>query len=163
MVFESELNIYQFMGEYGNGLLQGLDADRAFERICPGGLHPAWIIGHLGFIGARVTAAFGGTPRVDLDVYGKMFGIGTEPSDDPADHPDWDTIVANWRDAHDDVAAAAPNVTDEFLAQPNQNERMKAALPTNREMYAFVLTSHEAVHLGQLSTWRRVQGLPRLF
>ena len=163
MAYETELKVYQFLEQYGESLLEGLDADRAMQRICSGGLHPAWIIGHLGFIAGRVTKAFGGTPRFDLDQRAKLFGGGTEPTDEAADYPAWDTLVAEWRDGHADVVAAASNITDEFLAQPNQNERMKAALPTNREMYAFVLTSHEAVHLGQLSTWRRVQGLPRLF
>jgi hypothetical protein len=40
---------------------------------------------------------------------------------------------------------------------------MKDALPTAREAVAFLLTAHLADHLGQLSAWRRMIGLPPLF
>jgi hypothetical protein len=56
-----------------------------------------------------------------------------------------------------------PLATPEQLAQPTANPRMKDALPTAREAVAFLLTAHLAGHLGQLSSWRRMIGLPPLF
>ena len=40
---------------------------------------------------------------------------------------------------------------------------MKEGLPTIRDAVAFLLTGHLGVHLGQLSMWRRLLGLPPLF
>ena len=53
--------------------------------------------------------------------------------------------------------------TPERLAQPNPNPYTKEGLPTIRDAVAFLLTGHLGVHLGQLSTWRRLLGLPPLF
>ena len=39
----------------------------------------------------------------------------------------------------------------------------KDALPTLKDVVAFLLTAHLGVHLGQLSSWRRMIGLPPLF
>jgi hypothetical protein len=57
-------------------------------------------------------------------------------------------------------AAAA---TPERLGQPSTNPYTKDALPTVRDGVAFLLTGHLGVHLGQLSAWRRMIGLPPLF
>jgi len=40
---------------------------------------------------------------------------------------------------------------------------MKEMLPTVRDGVSFLLTGHLGVHLGQLSAWRRMVGLPPLF
>jgi hypothetical protein len=57
------------------------------------------------------------------------------------------------------ASAASP----EQLAQPPTNPRAKEAFPTLQELVAFLLSGHVGVHLGQLSAWRRMIGLPPLF
>jgi len=57
----------------------------------------------------------------------------------------------------------APTISAEQLDQTNISERMRPNLPKMHDLLSFVLTGHEAMHLGQLSTWRRVQGHPPLF
>jgi len=57
------------------------------------------------------------------------------------------------------VASAAPDQ----LSQPTTNPYTKELLPTVKDGVAFLLTGHLGVHLGQLSTWRRLIGLPPLF
>jgi hypothetical protein len=53
--------------------------------------------------------------------------------------------------------------TPEGLAQPSRNPHTKDALPTANDGVNFLLTGHPGVHLGQLSMWRRMLGLPPLF
>jgi hypothetical protein len=163
MPLEKELKVYQFLGQYGNGLLNGIDAGHAYRLTCDGGQNPAWLLGHLAFVAGRVTTMFGGESPVDLEYYGKLYGIGSKPNPDQADQPDFDQIIEAWRDGHDAVVKSSNQVTDELLAQPNTNERMKDVLPTQGDFLSFVLTGHEAMHLGQLSVWRRVQGFAPLF
>jgi hypothetical protein len=57
----------------------------------------------------------------------------------------------------------AAQAMPEYLSKPTTNPRMKDALPTLKEGVGFLLTGHMGVHLGQLSSWRRMIGLPPLF
>ena len=56
----------------------------------------------------------------------------------------------------DAVKAASP----ESLARDFPNPRLRATLPTVGMAMVHILTSHQGVHLGQLSAWRRAQELP---
>jgi hypothetical protein len=51
--------------------------------------------------------------------------------------------------------------TDEQLAGPNPVESpLQHVLPTLGSLVAFYMTGHVMIHLGQLSTWRRMEHLP---
>ena len=163
MPLDREVKVYQFLQAYGEGLLGELAADRILTRTADTGHHPMWLMGHLAFIGQRMVDAFGGEAVVDLDDYGQRFGIGSELSDDHEHYPTWNQVLGIWRDAHRQIPELAASLDEVELSQPNTNPRMSETLPTKADFYAFVLTAHEATHLGQLSAWRRSQGLPRLF
>ena len=163
MALEEAGKIYSFIQQYGEGLLRDVPAEAWLERVCPGGVHPAWIVGHLATVAYRVVQKLGGSPTIDMNEWSNRFGGGSEPTDDPAAYPAWDELLRVWRQAHDDVIAILPQATPEQLAQPNQNPRMKDNLPTVGDALTFMLASHPAIHLGQLSTWRRMRGMPKLF
>jgi hypothetical protein len=162
-ILEQEVKVYQFMQGYGEMLLADIPDDGAFKLICDGGVHPAWIIGHLGFVANRVLAMCGGEAKIDTEGWKPLFGGGSTPTSDPGAYPKWNELIDIWKQGHADVVALVPAMTDESLSQPNPNDRMREALPTVGDFLSFVLTGHEAMHLGQLSTWRRVQGRPPLF
>ncbi len=155
--------IYSFLQHYGEGLVADVPADLWLERVCPEGVHPAWIVGHLGNSAYRVVSLLGGTAPIDMNEWNNRFGFGSQPVDDPAAYPAWDELLRVWRQGHEDLIAILPQAREEQLAQPNENPRMKDALPTVGDFLTFVLTSHPGIHLGQLSTWRRIQGKPALF
>jgi hypothetical protein len=69
-------------------------------------------------------------------------------------------ITAGGRAGFRSVAAAA---TPEQLGRRTTNPYTKDALPTVQDGVAFLLTGHLGVHLGQLSSWRRMIELPPLF
>lgn len=165
MALEQEVKVYQFLLGYGEMLLADIDEADAFKLICDGGVSPAWIMGHLGFVANRILTMCGGESMIDLEACKPLFGGGSTPAGeaDRATYPTWDELVSTWRAGHADVSAIAPTVSPDQLGQPNPNERMKAALPTIQDFLGFVLTGHDAMHLGQLSTWRRVQGRAPLF
>lgn len=165
MAFEQENKVYQFLLGYGEMLLADIPEADAFKLICDGGVSPAWIIGHLGFVGNRAITLCGGASSLDFDAWKPLFGGGSHPKGDAdaEDYPSWDALLKVWRQARADIAALLPNVDTESLQVPNPNERMRGGLPTVHDLVSFMLTGHEAMHLGQLSTWRRVQGRPPLF
>jgi len=163
MAFETELKVYQFQFTLGQKLLEGISPETVATSTCEGGQHPAWVIGHLGYVANQVASMFGGTPEIDMAAWKTQFDMGTDLSQSLADYPAWDVLVSTWEKGHENVAKLAPGASDDFLSQPTPYESMRPALPTMREFLGFVLTGHEALHLGQLSAWRRANGLPRLF
>jgi hypothetical protein len=68
-------------------------------------------------------------------------------------------VEDGYRQARQKAASAGP----EQLARPTTIRRAKEILPTFQEMVTFLLTGHLGVHLGQLSSWRRLRGLPPMF
>jgi hypothetical protein len=64
---------------------------------------------------------------------------------------------------HEQARRKAATADAARLSRPTTNPRVKEALPTLKEMMAFLLSGHVGVHLGQLSSWRRMIGLPPLF
>lgn len=163
MPLEQEVKVYQFLQGYGEGLLADIGDGDAFKPTCEGGHTPAWLIGHLGFVGNRILVTCGAEPSIDFDIWSPRFGIGSEPATEQGDGPGWNELLSVWRQAHADLVKTVPGVSAEKLGEPNPNELMAHALPTMHDLLSFVLTGHEAMHLGQLSTWRRVQGRPPLF
>ncbi|MEM6855359.1 MAG: DinB family protein [Planctomycetota bacterium] len=163
MSLEAQMTQYRFMRQYGEGLLADIDAEDAFRPVHENGHHPAWIIGHLATIGSRGIAMLGGQPPIDLEEWSPRFGIGSEPTNDPGDGPSWDELIAAWRATHDVADEVGREASVALLNKPNPIERRRDTLPTTGDMAGFIFSSHEAVHLGQLSAWRRVQGRPRLF
>jgi len=163
MSLTQETKIYSFLLDYGEGLLDGIKPEQAGTLICEGGVNPAWIIGHLGLVANNALHILGGTPGIDIDRYKSLFSGGTQASTDPAAYPAWDELLTTWREGHAAVVATAADVSEDVLGAPNPIDRFRDALPTTRDFLGFVLTGHEAVHLGQLSTWRRVQGHGPLF
>ncbi|MEM6458701.1 MAG: DinB family protein [Planctomycetota bacterium] len=163
MSLASQITFYRFLHRYGEGLLADIDAEQAVIPVVEGGHHPAWIIGHLGLIGSRGVAMLGGEPAVDHDAWEPLFGIGSQPSADASHYPAWDELLGGWRDAHVAADRLAETVSEARLDEPNPIERRRDVLPTVRDMAGFVFASHEALHLGQLSAWRRVHGRPPLF
>lgn len=165
MAFEQEIKVYNFLLGYGEMLLADIPDEDAFKLICDGGVSPAWIIGHLGFVGNRALAVAGSEPKIDSDAWKTLFGGGTFPvgEADRASYPSWDELLKVWRQCRDDVAAVLPSAPAESLQADNPNETMRGGLPKAHDLISFMLTGHESMHLGQLSTWRRVQGRPALF
>lgn len=163
MALEQEVKVLRFQHGYGEMLLEGLTEDKAYELICDGGVNPAWIIGHLGFVSNRIATMLGGDSKIDLDQWQPLFGGGSTPTADASAYPAWDELLSVWREGANQLADLALSASSELLSKPNPNERMKQALPTVQDFLSFVLTAHVAMHLGQLSTWRRVQGHPPLF
>ncbi len=63
--------------------------------------------------------------------------------------------------SYETALQALREASDEQLSAPNPiDSPMKEILPTLGGMLAFYVTGHLMTHLGQLSTWRRMEKLP---
>lgn len=161
-MFAREIATNRFLLHYAQMLLSDIGDERLTEQPLPGVNHPAWILGHLAYSGDLAVGALGGTKTLPAD-WPTRFGAGSKPTSTRSDYPAkaelLEILEERYQQARDLAATAAP----ERMALPNPNARMRPGLPTLGDACTFLLAAHPAVHLGQLSMWRRMIGLPALF
>ena len=100
----------------------------------------------------------GGTSTVP-DGWAALFSTGSVPSPERALYPAKAELLNAFEAAHGALASTAAALDPAAAAQSNPVEGLRPRFPTVADVVAYVLTTHEAVHLGQLSAWRRVMGL----
>ncbi len=163
-MLETEIRINLFLVGYCRMLLAEIADERMTEQPLPGVNHPAWILGHLAFSADLAVSRLGGEKQLPV-AWTSLFGQGSKVSANRSDYPSKDDLLKAVEQRFEKARQLAQGATREQLAVPSAstNPAMKAGLPTMREGVAFLLTAHLAVHLGQLSTWRRMIGLPHLF
>jgi hypothetical protein len=81
--------------------------------------------------------------------------------DEDADlYPPMDEITAFFFEGHRMLAGALRGTPDSTFQQPNPSEgRMRELFPTLGSVQTFYCGGHMMMHLGQLSAWRRMEGL----
>ena len=161
-MLDSPTQVNLLLMQYCRALLADIPDERMTEQPVPGVNHPAWVLGHLAWAADGSLGKLGGQSALPAE-WPALFGFGSKPSTVRGDYPPKEELLRaveqSYRQLREKAAAARP----EQLAQPTTNPRAKEALPTLREQVAFLLTGHMGVHLGQLSSWRRMIGLPPLF
>jgi hypothetical protein len=117
------------------------------------------VIGHLArttdFIGAQFGLA-GVTPAP----WGDLFGGSSKPDAAPGKYPSKAELMKALETGHARVAESLRKADPAILQQPPADEKRRARFPTMGVMLIHMCVAHEQVHLGQLSAWRRAQGLP---
>lgn len=162
--------IETFSLKFGELLLDGIEPGR-FARLPEGkvGLiptnHPAWVYGHLGLYGTYLCTMVGHEDAAQRcaapDGWDKLFGHGS-PCEDDADgsrYPDRDAILAQLRSSTAVAAEALRDADDAVFEQENPVERMRERFPTVGIATTFLAGSHAMMHYGQVSAWRRIEGL----
>lgn len=152
----------KFLLGYASMLISDLPDDRLCEQPLPEVNHPAWIIGHLANTADSLAAWFGAEPAIGDDLK-KSLGLGSKPSANRTDYAVKEELLQLLRKAHERIYQLISDAKESRLDDPTPFPRLAEGLPTIREALHFILIGHVGVHLGQLSTWRRMIGLPPLF
>lgn len=127
--------------------------------------HPAFALGHLCLYPIKVMQLLGlETSEVEPpEGFEKLFSKEAKCVDDPDGglYPPKDEIIRFFENSYAIAIEALRNAEDEQLTAENPvDSPMKQVCPSLGSMLAFYLTGHVMVHLGQVSTWRRMEGLP---
>lgn len=155
---------------YASRLVKDI-AEKDFGRFAsPGGTavqanHPAFILGHLCLYPAKVTELLkaDGAKTTPPEKFEELFSKTATCTDDPSGdlYPKPEAIIAFFEQSHEAAFEAIRSASDEELLKPNPMDNpMAQVVPTLGSLIAFYMTGHLMTHLGQLSTWRRMQGLP---
>ena len=163
-MLDTEIKINLFMVGYCRMMLAEIADERMAEQPLPGVNHPAWILGHLAFSADLALWRLGGEKTLPAS-WVAQYGPGSQVSPNRSDYPSKDELLQLVETGFEKARELAQAATAEQLSAPSTatNPVMKAALPLTGDAIAFLLTAHLAMHLGQLSTWRRMIGLPALF
>jgi len=140
-----------------------LVADLREEQMClqsaPGENHPAWILGHilLGDIYLLSLLRIGELSEDFSDLLGKH-GPGTTPIPVVGSYDSKQALVERLTQTGSLRVDAVRQMTTVDLARPTPDEILAQAQPTiGHHLHALVF--HEGHHGGQLSAWRKAQGL----
>ena len=153
---------------FGLTYAQKLAADVPDEEMCAQPVpdrvmnHPAWLLGHLAWASENGTALLGGQPSPWAAEWRELVGMGTTPQTERSRYPAKAELLRRLEEAHAHLAAGVGKATPEALAQPAP-ERLRGRFATVGNVVLGLMTSHEALHLGQLSAWRRALGFPSVF
>lgn len=157
---EIMLDLYGKNLDYALRLTANLPQEKWAHQPAPDMNHASWVIGHLARTSDVVGSMVDGKPSAQPENWGELFGPASKPSPDASTYADSATLLAALKTAHERVINALKTADAAVLYQPPAMERLRSRFPTTMSFVTFAMLSHESIHLGQLSAWRRVQGMP---
>lgn len=120
--------------------------------------HPAWILGHLSAYPPVLTTML--VRRTPMDPKDHPFGKDSKPTGDLSVYGSKSAILDEYLRVHDELAVTMERVDAAVLDDPIGVPRWRERFPTVGHACVYLMTTHEATHLGQLSAWRRAGGRP---
>jgi hypothetical protein len=144
--------------DYVQRLMADIPADKIAYQPAANMNHPAWILSHLNIYHPCMVGVI--TQKPFEDPKGHKFGMTSKPEANASLYGSKDALVAAYVKGHNDVAAALQKADPKVLAAAPNLERWAKVMPTTGILLNYLMLLHESTHLGQLSAWRRVQGMP---
>ena len=152
---------------YAERLLNDVAAERFARFARPGGVvvasyHPAFVYGHLSLYAPKILLQIGHPAPSVPGQFEIAFSKDATCCDD-ADgdlYPPMDETLEFFREGYRMVSGALRNTPDDVFQQPNPTEgKMRELFPSIGSVQAFYCGGHMMMHLGQMSAWRRMEGL----
>ncbi len=155
-MLQSVLHTYQMNLGYANMLLEDIPDEQLADQ--PGGIvnHGAWQIGHMAVSSDSLSGLLG--LERQLMAWDELFNMGSQPTADRSAYPGKADLLTALATGHERITKAAESADPDLFTQPTPNEKMRQFFPTIGDILAFVCTTHEGTHLGQLSAWRKAIG-----
>ena len=147
---------------YGANLISDLDESQMTLQIAPDGKaaanHPAWVYSHLGAYFPVIEAIIKNEPFEDPK--GHQFGMDSKPISDASEYASKEQLVSDFDSWHERIGTLLQEGGDAVLDNKIKLARWEPVMPTASVALAYLMLNHENIHLGQISAWRRIQGLP---
>lgn len=125
--------------------------------------HPAFIAGHLSIYACRIVEELGGDASAIKPTahYDQLFSPSASCVDDPqcSIYPAKSELVENLTTAYQAAIKTLEAAPDEIFTRENPNESMRGKFASIGAMHGFYVGGHFMMHMGQLSTWRRIMGM----
>lgn len=140
-------------------LVQDIPPDKLTYQPVPNTNHALWVLGQLACTDNFFLTSLGKLDPVIEESWNELFGMGSEPIDDPQRYPSLDEVKAGLEKARTALAAWFQSMDERQLLTPLPDE-MSSFAPNFAALMCSIAW-HEGFHAGQLSAVRRSLGLPR--
>lgn len=123
--------------------------------------HPAFTLGHLVSGGALTVEDLGGKFEMPEGWAGVFLRNGPGDPTLPLKqgYPNKQLLLSELEKQHEAIKSALRKTSTQKFEQPLK-WRFDKYMPTLLDATVFMCVNHEAMHLGQLSAWRRAMSLP---
>ena len=143
-------------------LVADLTDDQLVQQPAPKVNHPAWVLGHLLQVEHAFLSLVTGHPMPDWinDEWKATYGQKSEPVADKTKYKPKSFYIERLAAARELIITGLKSLTPADFQKPHPDPARRDRFPTVGHAIMLYGTWHEAYHAGQLSTWRRVLGLP---
>jgi uncharacterized damage-inducible protein DinB len=162
-VFESEAVLNAFLLNYLRQSLADLPEEK-LDEVPIADLHSLrWILTHLAIV-ADMGLVLLGKAKECPGAWHAAYGPKSTGRTHEKIRPTRIELTEKIDSLYPKVVEAAKSASAELLDQQHPLELLRSTtIQTNRHLMAHLLTTHFAIHLGQLSAIRRQMGFPHLF
>ena len=139
-----------------------LSDDQLVAQPAPKTNHAAWVLGHLLQVEYAFLSLITGKPLPALidDAWKATYGGGSTPVADKSKYKPKSFYIEKLGEVRAQIIERLKQMKPEDFQKPHPDPARRERFPTIGHAVMLYGTWHEAYHSGQLSTWRRVQGLP---
>jgi hypothetical protein len=145
--------------DYARRLVGDVPEDQMAAQPAPGMNHAAWVLGHLAYVFDSMIGVWGEKPTMSPE-WKELFNVPSKPQADRAKYPSKAELLDAYEKAYRRIVERVKRATPAELDAEFPNPKLRPLLPTVGVAMVHILTSHQGQHLGQLSAWRRAQGMP---
>jgi hypothetical protein len=148
--------------EYGPKLVNDLSDEQMTLQPAPEGSapsnHPAWVLSHLNVYIPLIESLIRGEQFDDPKTH--RFGMMSKPEADRSIYQTKDKLVSDFVAGHERVIDLLSSADNSVFERDTPLERWAAIMPKVGIVLPYLMLVHENLHFGQLSAWRRIQGMP---
>jgi len=146
---------------YAQKLLADVTDDIACDQPQPNMNHPLWVAGHLAHVADKVVGGLVLALDAEMsDEQSALFNHASKPESAETYALKLNHWIGVLERAHGRVSDAVLAADPAILDQEVPVERFRKRFPTVGRCLLHMMIAHEMQHLGQLSAWRRVRGMP---
>lgn len=131
------------------------------HQVHPQANHALWFAGHMSVTDNFFLSLMDSQRTTKLLGFDELFGMGSQPTNDPAKYPAAESVVATMRERRAQTLEFLSKLSDSDL-----QKKLPAGSPDFLSDFGSVfemLIWHEGMHAGQLSVVRRSLGFGPLF
>ncbi len=147
---------------YAELLAEDIPAESFHDMPHPTMNHPAFCFGHLSLYPDKVLKLLGKNELVvEKEGWAELFDAPAPCVSQDGRYPGKEEIMAHFIHRNQTLLELLPQTTDDVFRRQNPFEgRFREMFPTIGSAVNFIVNSHNMLHLGQVSAWRRAVGLP---
>ncbi len=159
-MFEREIILNRFVLRYLERLVADIKEPLLYDAPDAAVNTPGWCLGHLA-VECDQALMHLGRPRHSPEGWDTRFLMGTTPSDARRQEaPSKTVLLETVRASYAALREAVRETDPVFFDAPCHSAFLQSVLPREADWYAHMLTTHVAMHAGNIALWRRVMGLP---